>query len=157
VSGARIAALLGLAAIASVTVAAADESGRSAEPGRHPAVERTVRAAVYAAVRHRNYRRACRFATPRGRQRLLEGYNSSQGPDYPDCPTLVADEAENYPETVRNLRENLVVEVLRVRSGRARVRVAEGTGPFVGYGHFALVKVDGRWRLDNSDRIPYGD
>jgi hypothetical protein len=37
------------------------------------------------------------------------------------------------------------------------VRVAEGPGAFDGSGHVALVKVDGRWRLDNSDVIPYGD
>lgn len=40
---------------------------------------------------------------------------------------------------------------------RARVRVAEGTGPFAGHGHLALVKVDGRWLIDNSNLIPYGD
>jgi hypothetical protein len=132
-------------------------SGRAVEPAGHAAVERTVRAAVYAAVRHRNHRRACRFATPRGRRRLLEGFNSLSGPDYPDCPTIVADEVENYPETVRRLRRDLQVEVLRVRAARAKVRVADGTGPFAGSGHLALVKVEGRWRIDNSDLIPYGD
>jgi hypothetical protein len=132
-------------------------SDRSVEAQGRPAVERTVRSAVYAAVRHRNYRRACRFATPRGRRRLLEGFNSSSGPDFPDCPTIIADEAENYPETVRKLRRSLDVDVLRVSATRARVRVAEGTGPFDGSGHLALVKVEGRWRIDNSDLIPYGD
>jgi hypothetical protein len=58
---------------------------------------------------------------------------------------------------VRKLRRNLVVAVLRVNATRARVRVAEGPGAFDGSGHVALVKVDGRWRLDNSDVIPYGD
>jgi|Tabmets5t2r1_1033131.scaffolds.fasta_scaffold00692_7 hypothetical protein len=132
-------------------------SERAMETDGHAAVERTVRAAVYAAVRHRNYRRACRFATPRGRRRLLEGYNSSSGPDFPDCPTIIADEVENYPETVRKLRRSLEVDVLRLRASRARVRVAEGTGPFDGSGHLAMVKVEGRWRIDNSDLIPYGD
>jgi hypothetical protein len=127
------------------------------QSGRHAAVERTVRAAVYAAVRHHNYRRACRYATPRGRQRLLEGYNSSSGPDFPDCPTLIADEVENQASIVRNLRRSLVVEVLRASATRARVRVAEGTGPFDGSGGVTLVKADGRWRLDNSNLIPYGD
>jgi hypothetical protein len=144
--------------VAAAGAAVGAGSDRSAQSDRRAiAVERTVKAAVYAAVRHRNYRRACRFATPRGRQRLLEGYNSSSGPDYPDCPTLIADEVENYPATVRRLRRSLEVEVLRVSAGRARVRVAEGTGPFDGSGHLALVKVEGRWRLDNSDLIPYGD
>ena len=130
---------------------------RSVEADGHAAVERTVRAAVYAAVRHGNYRRACRFATPRGRRRLLDGFNSSSGPDYPDCPAIVADEVANYPENVRRLRRDLEVDVLRVSATRARVRVAEGTGPFAGSGHLSLVKVEGRWRLDNSDLIPYGD
>jgi hypothetical protein len=158
VISARAAALivLGLVAVAGAAVAVGSE--RSLQSDRQAvAVERTVRAAVYAAVRHRNYRRACRFASERGRQRLLEGYNSSSGPDYPDCPTLIADEVENYPATVRSLRRSLEVEVLRVSARRARVRVAEGSGPFDGSGHLALVKVEGRWRLDNSDLIPYGD
>jgi hypothetical protein len=61
------------------------------------------------------------------------------------------------PETVRRLRSNLDVTVLRASATRARVRVAEGVGPFAGSGHLALVRVDGRWRIDNSDLIPYGD
>jgi hypothetical protein len=157
VFGSRVLALGALAVTAAVGAAVATGSDRSVETGGHAAVERTVRVAVYAAVRHRNYRRACRFATPRGRRRLLDGFNSSSGPDYPDCPTIIADEAENYPETVRKLRRSLEVDVLRVSATRARVRVAEGTGPFVGSGHLALVKVEGRWRIDNSDLIPYGD
>jgi hypothetical protein len=37
------------------------------------------------------------------------------------------------------------------------VRVAEGTGRFDGSGYITLVTVEGRWRLDNSNLIPYGD
>jgi hypothetical protein len=112
---------------------------------------------VYAAVKHRNYRRACRFATPRGRRRLLEGFNSSSGPNFPDCPAVIAHEVRRLPETVKKLRRNLGVAILRASATRARVRVAEGPGPFDGSGHLALVRVDGRWRIDNSDLIPYGD
>ena len=155
--GARGVAILAVIGVAGVSGAVAGESGRSAQADRRAAVERTVRAAVYAAVRHHNYRRACRYATPRGRQRLLEGFNSSSGPDFPDCPTIIADEVENYPETVRKLRRSLDVEVLRASATRARVRVAEGTGPLDGNGYVTLVQVDGRWRLDNSNLIPYGD
>jgi hypothetical protein len=144
--------------VAAVTgVATASGSERSTQTARHAAVERTVRAAVYAVVRHRNYRRACRFGTERGRQRLLEGFNSSSRPDFPDCPSILASEARRLPETVRNLRLHAEIEVLRASATRARVRVAEGVGPFAGYGHLALVRVGGRWRIDNSDRIPYGD
>jgi hypothetical protein len=157
VVGTRGIALLALVGVGTGGAAAAVAAGGPAQSDRSGAVERTVRAAVYAAVRHHNYRRACRFATARGRQRLLEGFNSSSGPDFPDCPTLIADEVESYPYTIRELRRDLVVEVLRVSGARARVRVAEGSGPFDGSGHLALLKVDGRWRLDNSDLIPYGD
>jgi hypothetical protein len=157
VLGASHLALLALTGVAVASAALATESSPSAQDDRQAAIERTVRAAVYAALRHHNYRRACRYATPRGRQRLLEGFNSSSGPDYPDCPAIIADEVENYPETVRRLRRNLVVEVLRASPTRARVRVAEGSGPFDGSGHLVLVRVDGRWRLDNSDLIPHGD
>jgi hypothetical protein len=163
VGSARGLILAALAAIAAATAALAAgteppaSTGDRAAPGEQAAVEHTVRAAVYAAVRHGNYRRACRFATPRGRRRLLEGFNSSSGPDYPSCWAIVADQVEAYPETVRKLRHDLVVSNIRVDGGRARVTVAEGPGPFAGGGHLVLVKVDGRWRLHNSDLIPYGD
>ena len=156
-AGARAAPLVALAAVAAAGVAVAAGSDRSTESEAHSAVERTVREAVYAAVRHRNYRRACRFATARGRRRLLRGFNSSSGPDFPDCPAVIAEEARRLPETVRRLRSSLDVAVLRANATRARVRVAEGVGPFAGRGHLALVRVDGRWRIDNSDLIPYGD
>jgi hypothetical protein len=157
VRGGRQLALLALTGVAAGSAALATESSRSAQDDRQAAVERTVRAAVYAAVRHHNYRRACRYATARGRQRLLDGFNSSSGPDYPDCPTIIADEVESYPETVRKLRRNLDVDVLRAGAARARVRVAEGSGPFDGSGYLTLLRVGGRWRLDNSNLIPYGD
>jgi hypothetical protein len=153
----RSLALSALAVVAAATAAGAAGTDRSGSEGERRAVETTVRTAVYAAVRHRNYRRACRFATPRGRQRLIDGYNSSSGPDYANCPAIVADEVESSPETVRNLRRDLVVSNIRVKGGRATVRVAEGTGPFRGHGELSLVKVDGRWRLDNSNLIPRGD
>jgi hypothetical protein len=88
---------------------------------------------------------------------LIDGFNSSSGPDYPNCPVIIADEVESYPETVRKLRHDLVVSNVRVSGRRATVRVAEGTGPFDGDGKLTLVKVDGRWRIDNSDLIPQGD
>lgn len=156
VTGARGLALSAVAVVAVGTAAAAGPE-RPAPAGEQQAVEKTVRAAVYAAVRHDNYRRACRFATARGRQRLIDGVNSSSGPDFAGCPEIIADEVENYPETVRKLRHGLVVSNIRVNGGRATLRVAEGTGPFDGDGRLSLVKVNGRWRIDNSDLIPQGD
>ena len=157
VTGARSFALSAVAVVAAATAVAAAGPERPAPAGEHQAVDKTVRAAVYAAVRHDNYRRACRFATARGRQRLIAGVNSGSGPDYPNCPVIIADEVENYPETVRKLRRGLVVANIRVNAGRATVRVAEGSGPFDGSGRLSLVKVEGRWRLDNSNLIPHGD
>jgi hypothetical protein len=157
VTGARSLALSAVAVVAVGTAAAAAGPGRPAPAGEQQAVEKTVRAAVYAAVRHDNYRRACRFATARGRQRLIDGVNSSSGPDFTGCPEIIADEVENYPETVRKLRHGLVVSNIRVKDGRATLRVAEGTGPFDGDGRLSLVKADGRWRIDNSGLIPQGD
>jgi hypothetical protein len=157
VAGARAVALVGLAVVAAAGAAVAAGSDRSKQSDAPSAVERTVREAVYAAVRHRNYRRACRFATPRGRRRLLKGFNSSSGPNFPDCPSVIAHEARRLPATVRRLRRDLHTELLRASATRARVRVAEGVGPFDADGHLLLVKVDGRWRIHNSDLIPYGD
>ncbi len=157
VTRARTVALPTLAVIAAGTAAVAAAPDRRPPAGEREAVETTVRAAVYAAVRQHNYRRACRFATARGRQRLLDGFNSSSGPDYPSCPVIIADEVESYPATVRKLRKGLVVSNIRVNGGRATVRVAEGTGSFDGHGRLSLVKVDGRWRLDDSNLIPQGD
>ena len=157
VTGARSLALSAVAVVAVGTAAAAAGPERPAPAGEHQAVEKTVRAAVYAAVRHDNYRRACRFATARGRQRLIDGVNSSSGPDFANCPEIIADEVESYPETVRRLRRGLVVSNIRVNGGHATLRVAEGTGPFDGDGRLSLVKVEGRWRLDNSNLIPQGD
>jgi hypothetical protein len=157
VAGGHAVAPIALVVAVAAGAAVAAESDPAGRTEAHPAVERTVKKAVYAAVRHRNYRRACRFATPRGRQRLLEGFNSSSGPDFPHCPAVIAHEARRLPETVRKLRRNLEVAVLRANAKRARVRVAEGLGPFDAGGHLALVKTGGRWRIDNSDLIPYGD
>ena len=154
--GARGLSLSALAVVAAGTAAVAAGPARPVASERQ-AVERTVRAAVYAAVRHGNPRRACRFATARGRQRLLDGFNSSSRPDYPDCPAIIAAEVRAYPYTVRNLRRGLVVSNIRVNGDRARVRVAEGTERFAGDGTLSLVEVDGRWRLDNSSLIPYGN
>ena len=149
--------LAALALVAAGTAAVANGSGRPEPSGERRAVETTVRTAVYAAVRHHNYRRACRFGTPRGRQRLLDGFNSSSRPDYPDCPAIIADLVRSYPYTIRKLRRDLVVEVSRIEDDRASVRVAEGSGPFDGEGKLSLVKAEGTWRLDNSSLIPYGD
>lgn len=154
--GIRGVALVVVGLVATVSAAVAGP-GRPGTGAQQAAVERTVRAAVYAAVRHRNYRRACRFATPRGRQRLLAGFNSSSGPDFADCPAIIASEVRGYPATVRRLRRSLLVTTRWVSGRRARVRVAEGPGPFAGIGYLALIKVNGRWRLDNSNLIPYGD
>jgi hypothetical protein len=155
--GMRGFALLMVLVVAAAGAALAAGSSGAAKSGREAAVERTVRAAVHAATRYRNYRRACRFATPRGRQRLLEGFNSSSRPDFADCPAIIASQVRDYPATVRLLRRQLVVTTLYVRERRARVRVAEGSGPFAGRGYLTLVRVDGRWRLDDSNLIPYGN
>ena len=149
--------VLGVALAAACAVALPSGPSKAARSDGHRAVERTVRAAVLAAVRDRNWRRACRFATPRGRRRLLEGFNSSSGPDYPNCPAILRAEAKDYPETVMRLRRSLLVSEVRVSGRRARVRVAEGPDSSDGSGHLALIRVGGRWRIDNSDLIPYGD
>jgi hypothetical protein len=121
------------------------------------AVKRTIKKAVLAAVRDHNYLRACRFGTREGRRRLLEGYNSSDEVEYPDCPAILRDEVRNAPLMATRLRRHLVIRKVGVDGGRARAEVAEGNGEDAGSGHVVLVKRNGRWRFHDSDLIPYGD
>ena len=149
--------LFGVAVIAACAMALSSGSGKAARSGEQRAVERTVRAAVQAAVRDRDWRRACRFATPRRRRRLVAGYNSSSGPDYPSCRAVLRAEAKDYPQTIMRLRRGLLVSQVRIDGRRARVRVAEGPDSSDGSGHLELVRAGERWRIDDSDLIPYGD
>ncbi len=120
-------------------------------------VKRTIRAAVRSAVVEGNFARACRFGTRAGRRRLLEGYNSSNGPDFRNCEAILRSEVRDYPDVARRLRRGVVISDLRIRGRTARARVADGHGRFAGSGHVSLRRVQGRWRIDNSDLIPYGD
>jgi len=126
-------------------------------PEPSASIARTIRTAVRAAV-DGDYARACRFGTRAGRRRLVKGYNSSSSPDLPDCEAVLRREVEDSMNVVRRLRRGgVVISNLRVRGRTARARVAEGKGPFAGSGRVTLRRVDGRWRIDNSNLIPYGD
>jgi hypothetical protein len=133
-------------------------AGLALGPGDAAAdIERTIKKAVRVAVVDHAYRRACRFGTERGRRRLLRGYNSSSGRDFPDCAAIIRHEVETRRDIVVRLRDGIVVDVLWVRGNRARARVADEPGPYPGQGFVRMRRVDGRWRLDNSTLIPYGD
>jgi hypothetical protein len=138
---------------------AAGSSGSAPASRSEVDIERTIKKAVRAAVVDRNYRRACRFGTERGRRRLLRGYNSSNGPDYPNCAAVIRHEVEEpgHRAWIARLRDGVVVDVLWVRGDRARTRVADGPAIYPGQGFVRLLRVDGRWRLHNSTLIPYGD
>jgi hypothetical protein len=151
---------LALIALALPAVAVAVETSGSAPESQSAAeIERTIKEAVRAAVVDRNYRRACRFGTQRGRHRLLRGYNSSNGRDYPNCAAVIRHEVEapGHRAWIARLRDGVVVDVLWVRGDRARTRVADEPVAYPGQGFVRLRRVDGRWRLDNSSLIPYGD
>lgn len=120
-------------------------------------IKRTIRRAVRSAVVDGEFARACRFATRAGRRRLLEGFNSSRGPDFPSCEAILRSEVQDYPDVVRRLRHGVVISELRVQGRTARARVADGLGKSAGSGKVSLRRVQGRWRLDNSNLIPYGD
>jgi hypothetical protein len=137
---------------------AVETSGTPPPPSRTAAdIERTIKKAVRAAVVDRNYRRACRFGSERGRRRLLRGYNSSNG-DYASCEAVIHHEVEapDHRFWIARLRDGVVVDVLWVRGRRARTRVADGPAIYPGQGFVLMRRVDGRWRLDNSSLIPYG-
>ncbi len=115
--------------------------------------------ALHAALIERNYERACRFATPAGRRRLLRGYNSSSGLNYPNCAAIIRHEVESphHRFWIRRLRDGVVVDVLWVRRDRSRVRVSEDQSRYAADGDLLMKKVDGKWRIASSNRIPYGD
>jgi len=127
--------------------------------GEGSRVERTVRKALRAALVEGNYARACRFATPAARRRLVRGYNSSSGRDYPSCAAILRHEVQSPAHRfwIGRLRDGVVVDVLWVRRGRSRVRVSEDTRRDAADGDLLLKKVDGRWRITGSNRIPLGD
>jgi hypothetical protein len=155
---------IGLAAFASVAlvggiVVASGGAQEQEDKSQAAAVERTIRKAVRVATADRNYKRACRFGTPRGRRRLVRGYNSSMsGPDYPNCAAILRSEVENRSQRhmVARIRDGVGVKVLWVKDGQARVLVGEDEGLLAAL-PIRLRRVDGRWRLDNSMFIPYGD
>ena len=122
-------------------------------------VERTVRQALHAALVEKDFKRACRFGSAAGRRRVLRGYNSSSGPDYASCAQIVKDEVTSPGNRfwIGRLRRNAVVTVLKVDGDRARVRVAEDSSKYAGNGHITLRKIQGKWRMTNSDLIQYGD
>jgi hypothetical protein len=145
-------------ALAAAGLAAATSGAPSASRSATD-IERTIKKAVRAAVVERDYRRACRFGTERGRRRLLSGYNSSNGPDYPSCAAIIRHEVEapGHRFWIARLRDGVIVDVLWVRGERARTRVADGPEIYPGQGFVRVRRIDGRWRLDNSSLIPYGD
>jgi hypothetical protein len=152
--------VLALAALGLPAAGLAVATSGSAPPSPAAAeIERTIEKAVHVAVVDRNYRRACRFGTETGRRRLLRGYNSTVERPYPSCAAIIRDEVESPGNRfwIARLRDGVVVDVLWVRGGNARARVAEGPDEFAGEGFVRLRRVDGRWRLHNSTLIPYGN
>jgi hypothetical protein len=155
---------IGLGAFASVAlvggiVVASGGAQERENKSQAAAVERTIRKAVRVATADRNYKRACRFGTPRGRRRLVRGYNSSMyGPDYPNCAAILRSEVENRSQRqmIARIRDGVGVKVLWVKDGQARALVGEDEGLSAAL-PMRLRRVDGRWRLDNSKFIPYGD
>jgi hypothetical protein len=153
---------LALALIALALAAAGLALAQGGGPPPSPAaadIERTIKKAVRVAVVDHDYRRACRFGTRTGRRRLLRGYNSSSGPDFPSCAAIIRHEVEAPTNRywIARLGDGIVVDVLWVRGGGARANVAEGPAEYAGSGYVRVRRVDGRWRLHNSTLIPYGD
>jgi hypothetical protein len=120
------------------------------------AVKRTIRLAMKSALRDGNVRRACRFATPKARWRLIAGFGWFDHRDYKSCEEVV--EAQlNDPfsrDIVASLRRRIVISHVRVRTDRARVSVGYREGADTDSVWVSLRKVDGNWRLTNSNWIP---
>jgi hypothetical protein len=149
-----------VALVGGLAVASAGTDEREST-SRRSAVERTIRKAIHVATADRNYKRACRFGTARGRRRLVRGYNSSMyGPDYPNCAAILRSEVEertrSHRRMIARIRDGVGVKVLWVEDGQARALVGEDEELLAAL-TIRLRRVDGRWRLDNSRYIPYGD
>jgi hypothetical protein len=125
----------------------------------------TVRAAVRSAVAQHDYRAACGYGTPRGRRRLVYWYNVSYGPksDTPagvhfrTCAQVVRFELQHISAFERRrLRRSLTFGKSSVSGNRATVLVTDHPGPQADWRHVELRKVNGRWRIEDSDVIPRG-
>jgi hypothetical protein len=139
---------------------AASSSGDDAQ-----APQNTVRAAVRAAAGQHDYRAACGYGTPRGRSRLVYWYNVSYGPksDTPagvhfrTCAQVVRFELRQISASERRrLRRSLTFGKSSVSGDRATVLVTDGPGPQADWRHVELRRVNGRWRIEDSDVIPRG-
>jgi hypothetical protein len=120
------------------------------------AVKRTLGLAVRAAIQGGSLRRACRFATPRGKRRLIAGFSWFDRRDYDSCEQVLRAQIRDPAgrDILENLRRRTVISVLRVRGDRARATVGYQEGNDVDSAWFSLRKVDGKWRIANSEAIP---
>jgi hypothetical protein len=149
----HVATLLLVIAVVPVT------RGDAAGPPRHQeelAIKRTVRLAMTAALREGNFSRACRFASEKGRLRLIVGFSWFDQTDYKTCEQVIGAQIRNpFSRTiVASLRRRIVLAHLRLRGTRARISVGYRRGRDADSTWVSLRRVSGEWRVTNSGWIP---
>ncbi len=137
------------AAFKEVAVVAANESRT---------IRRTVRRAKREAT-DGSARRTCRFITPEGQVRAIQAYSARYQVPLTSCPQMVRFARKAEADYLSDARR-ATIERIKIRGGRATV-TTEGppSGPgdtLGGLVRLKLLKVDGLWRVDDTDFVPYG-
>jgi hypothetical protein len=135
---------------------AADDQAGEAQSRESAVIRRTMKAGIRQAT-DGSARKACRYITRAGHERMVGAYSRS----YPDrdlrsCEQIVRFERKNDPSSVQDARESTIPRIT-VRRSRATAVVA---GPkYGGYGmsyRFYLKKVGSTWKVDDSNILPAG-
>ncbi len=125
-------------------------------------VSQTIRRTVRRAKREAtdgSARRTCRFITPEGQVRAIQAYSARYQVPLTSCPQMVRFARKAEADYLSDARR-ATIERIKIRGGRATV-TTEGppSGPgdtLGGLVRLKLLKVDGLWRVDDTDFVPYG-
>jgi hypothetical protein len=126
---------------------------------------RTIRRTVRRAKREAtdgSARRTCRFITPEGQVRAIQAYSARYQEPLTSCPQMVRFARKAEADYLSDARRATIYRI-KVQATGATVTL-EGPrqklpGDKRGYGGrvgLKLVKIDGLWRIDDTDFVPYG-
>jgi hypothetical protein len=115
------------------------------------AVRTTLRRAIVEATAG-SPTRACRYATATGRARMIYWYSYSYDRRFRSCEEILRFERRTDAANVRSVRRGHIGRI--TMRGRRAVAVVYNEGGDSAYVH--LRRLDGHWRVDNSNVLPAG-